>query len=554
MHDRSFAWGNAKNWTRRDRRIERLWLVVLLLAAVLLFTINLGDLPLRDWDEGIVAQVAREISRSDNSWRWLYPTLGGEPYLNKPPLMHWLIALTYSIGGVNEWTSRLPGAILTAISVPLLYGIGREIFYSPSSAVFASLVYLTMLPVVRHGRLAMLDGAVVCFFLFTLFCLLRSRRNLRYTLGVGIGFGLICLTKGIVGLLLGTITLLFLCWDTPRLLSSWYLWAGILLGSAPVALWYAAQWWHYGRSFTDQAVVNQSLVRIWSTVEQHQQPPWYYLLEIVKYTSPWLVFLPAAIAQTWKNRNWSWAKLILVWGGGYLVAISIMGTKLPWYVFPVYPAIALAVGVNLSQLWQRSSKAYPRLVIAFLIVLAIVALVGSFYFSPWSRAEDLEVQIILILVGLTMSLAAWLAIQGDRQFILILVWGMYVSLLLFMTSRHWVWELAEAYPVKPVAALIQSKTLMGQKVYTTGYNRPSLNFYSDRQVIAVQTDQLLQYWQQKDSPVFLLEPANLENLQLKSVQQLGSAEGWTLINRAGKEGEWLQDPRSKIQNSLTPES
>ena len=81
MYDRSFAWDNAKNWTRRDRRNERLWLVVLLLAALLLFTINLGDLPLRDWDEGIVAQVAREIWRLSDSWRWLYPTLDGEPYL-----------------------------------------------------------------------------------------------------------------------------------------------------------------------------------------------------------------------------------------------------------------------------------------------------------------------------------------------------------------------------------------------------------------------------------------------------------------------------------------
>ncbi len=534
MHDRTFAWGNAKNWTRRiDSWGERLWLVVLLLAAVLLFTINLGELPLRDWDEGTVAGVAREIWQGGNSPRWLYPTLGGAPYLNKPPLMHWLIALAYSIGGVNEWTSRLPGAMLTALSIPLLYGIGREIFHHRSPAIFASLVYLTMLPVVRHGRLAMLDGAVVCFFLFTLFCLLRSRRNLRYCLGVGIGLGLICLTKGIIGLLLGSIALIFLYWDTPRLVTSWYLWRGIVLGSVPVALWYAAQWLHYGHTFTQGAVVNQSLNRIWSTVEQHGQPPWYYLLEIVKYTSPWLVFLPAAAIHTWKNRNWSWAKLVLVWGGGYLLAISLMGTKLPWYIMPVYPAIALAIGVKLSHFWHQPYRAnYPRFVIAFLTLLAVVGWVGSFYFSPWSAAKDLEVQLILIAVALTMTGAAFLAQQGDRQFILILFWGMYISLVLFMTSGHWVWELAQAYPVKPVAALIQSKTPIGQKVYTTfAYDRPSLNFYSDRSVIAVAPSQLAQYWQQNPPPYLLLEEATLENLQLKWVQQLGTAEGWTLIKR-----------------------
>jgi 4-amino-4-deoxy-L-arabinose transferase-like glycosyltransferase len=275
------------------------------------------------------------------------------------------------------------------------------------------------------------------------------------------------------------------------------------------------------------------LSRIWSTVEQHQQPPWYYLLEILKYTSPWLVFLPAASIHTWKNRNWSWAKLILVWGGGYLLAISAMETKLPWYVLPIYPAIALAVGVKLSHFWHQPYPAnYPRFVVGFLTLLAVVGWVGSFYFSPWSAAKDLEVQLILIAVALTMTLATFLATQGDRQFILILVWGMYISLLLFMTSKHWVWELAEAYPVKPVAALIQSKTPAGQKVYTSfAYDRPALNFYSDRTIVRADTTDLQQYWQHNPQPYLLLDGATLENLQLKSVQQLGKAEGWTLVKR-----------------------
>jgi 4-amino-4-deoxy-L-arabinose transferase-like glycosyltransferase len=542
MSYQAFTWGNSKKH-RDDKWIDGLWIVGLLLAAVLIFGINLGGLPLRDWDEGTVAQVAREIWRSPvNSWRWLYPTLGGEPYLNKPPLMHWLMALTYSIGGVNEWTSRLAGAMLTAISVPLLYGIGREIFHRRSPAVFSALVYLTMLPVVRHGRLAMLDGAVVCFFLFMMWCVLRSRRNLRYCLGVGIGFGLICLTKGILGLLLGAIALLFLLWDTPRLLGSWYLRIGILIGSAPVAFWYAAQWWHYGQSFTDRAIVNQSLSRIWSSVERHQEPPWYYVLEILKYAFPWLIFLPQGLRLTWENRNLSWAKLVLVWGGVYLLAISLMGTKLPWYVLPIYPAIALAVGVQLAQFWKQPYPAtYHRFVIIFLTLLAIAAWVGSFYFSPWSPAKDQEVQLILLAVAGTMTLASVLAAQGNRQFLIILVWGMYVSLLLLMTSSHWVWELAEAYPVKPVAALIQSGTPTSQKVYTSfPYDRPSLNFYSDRQVISANTSYLQQYWQHNPQPYLLLERATQESLHLEAVQLLGKAEGWTLIKKQGCRGAGVQ--------------
>ncbi|KJH71396.1 ArnT family glycosyltransferase [Aliterella atlantica] len=522
-------------WTRQsDRQLDLLCICALLLAALLIFTINLGSLPLRDWDEGTVAQVAREIARTPiGSDGWLYPTSGGESYLNKPPLMHWLIALTYRIGGVNEWTSRLPGAILTAISVPLLYTIGREIFPQRTTAIFASLVYLTMLPVVRHGRLAMLDGAVLCFFILTILCVLRSRRNLRYCLGVGIGFGLICFTKGLLGVLLGAIALLFLVWDTPRLLSSGYLWRGIAIGCAPVICWYVAQWLHYGNLFTDRAIVQQSLSRIWQGVENHTQPPWYYLLEIIKYSFPWLLFLPSGLKLIWQNRNLSYSKLILVWLGVYSLAISAMTTKLPWYVLPVYPAFALAVGVQLTEFWHISYLAkYPRAITLFLALLAGVGWFGSLYFSDLSPAQDRQVQLILVAVAATMTLAAILVAQSDRQFILVLFWGCYLALTLLMTSRHWVWELAEAYPVKPVAALVQSHTPVGAQIYTSyPYNRPALNFYSDRQISPASQEQLQLYWQQQKDPYFLLDQPTLKSLQLKSLQQLGTTTGWTLVKR-----------------------
>lgn len=529
-----FNWDYSKKFDyRRNRRVDWLWILGLLLAAVLVYSINLGGLPLRDWDEGTVAQVGRDIWRAPaDSWRWLYPTLGGAPYLNKPPLMHLLIAGAYLVSGVNEWTSRLPGAMLSAISVPLLYCIGREIFPQRSQAIFSALVYLTLLPMVRHGRLAMLDGAVVCFFLLMMLCVLRSRRNLRYCLGIGIGFGLICLTKGMIGILLLAIALLFLFWDTPRLLTSIYLWAGIFVGAAPVAWWYLAQWLEYGNTFTNTGIMTQSLSRVWASVENHAGPPWYYLLEILKYGFPWLIFLPQGLRQTWKNRNWSWAKLILVWSSSYILVISVMQTKLPWYVLPIYPAISLAVGVKLADYWHTSTASYPRPMVVCLGLIALVATVGSFYFSPWSPAQDGALQMILAAVAGTMILANILAQQGDRQFLVILIWGMYVSIVLFMTSRYWVWELAEAYPVKPVAAMIQNATPPGQIIYTSfPYGRPSLNFYSDRQVIPAASSELHHQWQQKPQPYFLLDTPTLKNLQLPSIQQLGTAQGWTLIRR-----------------------
>ncbi|MDJ0674275.1 MAG: glycosyltransferase family 39 protein [Calothrix sp. MO_167.B42] len=537
MPANSFFGGRVKKWNEiHDQWIDGLWIILLLVAAVLLFTIDLGTLPLRDWDEGTVAQVAREIWRAPiDSMTWLYPTLGGEPYLNKPPLMHWLIATAYALGGVSEWTARLPGALLSAISVPLLYLIARELFYQRICAIYSALVYLTMLPVVRHGRLAMLDGGAVFFFLMMILWLLRSRRNLVYCLGVGISLGLICLTKGMLGLLLAAIALIFLLWDTPRLLTSFYLWVAIFLGMIPVALWYGAQWWHYGHLFSNIGVMNQSLSRIWQPVEGHAHPPWFYILEILKYTWPWLLFFPQALRLCWNNRNLSWAKLLLVWMGGYLLTISIMGTKLPWYVFPIYPSIALVIGVLFGEIQGLPLlSSYPRYWVPGLILLAIASCGINIYYS-WNNSNQPELQLILVAVAITMGLAAVLATKGDKQFLQILVWGSYLSLLLLMQSQHWVWELGERYPVKPVAEIVKQGTPPGTKIYTSNpEHRPSLNFYSDRSIIPWQSIQLQDYWQHNQQPYLLLTQDALEQIQLDALEPIDQSQGWILVTKESK--------------------
>lgn len=541
MPKKSFTWGSVKTkYPAIEKRIDFAWFLILLSAAILIFTISLGDLPLRDWDEGTVAQVARDIWEApEGSMRWLYPTIAGETYHNKPPLMHLLIAWTYSLGGVNEWTTRLPGAALTAFSVPLLYCIGREIFHQRLACIYSALIYLTMLPVVRHGRLAMLDGAVLCFFMVMILSLLRARRDLRYCLGVGIGFGLICLTKGMLGILLGTIAVVFIFWDTPRLLLSPYMWLAILIGSAPVILWYCAQIWRYSYVFTNEGLVKQSLSRIWQPVEGNKGQPWYYLLELLKYTFPWLIFLPSSLRFTWQNRNLSWAKLTILWFGIYLVSISFMSTKLPWYIFPLYPSIALACGALLVNTENVPLSApYPRTWLATLTLLAVVAAGGSIYFA-FSSTPKPDLAIIFVSVTITMALTAILMQKGDKQFLKILLWGTYISLLLLMKSNHWLWELNEQYPVKPVAAMIQKANPPVKKIYTSFKdNRPSLNFYSDRIVVPTpEIEKLKTILETEKDPYFLLDRSTWKNLSSESLESLhviDQTNTWVLVTKNTK--------------------
>ncbi len=505
---------------------EKQLILGLLLGAIILYTISVGNLAIRDWDEGYYTIVARDMYRTGN---WLYPTYLGDPFFLKPPLMHWLVALSYYLGGVNEFTSRLPTALLSAGSIPLVYLLGKEVFSQRLPALFSALVYLTLLPVVRNGRLAMLDGMSITFFLIALLCLIKAKKQKKWALGIGIALGLIGLTKGILVLLLGAIAAIFLLANGQLLiLANPYLWLGLIVGSLPLFSWYFAQWQHYGDTFLQIHFQSQGFERINNAVWGNTGPPWFYILELLKYSLPWLLFFPSGLYLAWQKRHGSWGKLVLIGFCGYMGIISVMGTKLPWYILPAYIFFALAVGSSLSKLWH--SRHYPLWLTVTLTFLSLAAIGGLVYFIL--ADPQIPLIILAVVVATTMALAAWQVQKNRPTFIPILFAGTYLSLGLLMISQSWIWELNEAFPVKPVATLIKENTDPQIPVYISHYGRPSLEFYSDRLVIPLTNQHLEQLWQSK--PYLLLDQNTLEQFQLPESQSLGTAAGFSLIAPMGR--------------------
>ena len=495
----------------------------LLLASLILWLIGLGNLPLRDWDEGTYAIVAREIYRTGN---WLYPTIQGDPFLLKPPLMQWLIAICYHIGGVQEFTTRFPGAFLTALGVPLLYLIGRLAFRENLPALFSALVYLTLLPVVRHGRLAMLDGMTISFFLLLLFCVLKARHDKKYALGIGFYLGLITLTKGMLVVVLAGIAGLFILANKQlALLKNPFLWIGMLLGNFPAIAWYFAQWQHYGDIFLQVHFQSQAFDRLGKAVEGNTGPVWYYLLEVIKYGFPWLLFLPGGLYLSWKNRDTAWGCLTLIGTIVYFAIVSLMGTKLPWYIMPVYPFLALAIGANLSYIWQ-GGKFRSKFLMGFFGFLVIVGLAGCVYFIMFDKQPLLIVMSIILAI--IMVIISWLINQHNRQFISVLFTGMYLVLALLMSSQSWIWELNEKFPVVPVATLIKDNVPPGTQIYTSfPDSRPSLDFYSDCKIIPASIADLQDKFVHKS--YLLVDNETLEKMNLKQSKIIGAAKGFNLI-------------------------
>ncbi|MGL4379269.1 MAG: phospholipid carrier-dependent glycosyltransferase, partial [Microcoleaceae cyanobacterium] len=213
----------------------------------------------------------------------------------------------------------------------------------------------------------------------------------------------------------------------------------------------------------------------------------------------------------------------------------------------------LAVGAYLAQVWCSREQdsdwvvegektitpfSFPRYLWWFLALIAIVGWVGVIYFSGIIQTRQLmspkepDLQLLLGAVAMTMTIAAVLLYRRDRQFIIILFWGCYVSLLVFMTSDNWIWELAENYPVKPVAEIVKSST-QAHQVVLTSYpgTRPSLDFYSDRRVISVSPEKMKEDWVNDPSPYFLLDHPTLENSNFPNAKVLKTTGGWNVVTK-----------------------
>ncbi|WP_319421056.1 ArnT family glycosyltransferase [Pleurocapsa sp. FMAR1] len=510
-------------WKRSPNKLRQgeIWLecfcfISLFLAALVLFLVNLGNLPLIDLKEGVVAQVAKEIYQGlwlgDN---WLFPTLWGEPYLEQPTLVHDLIAIAYKVAGVSEFTTRLPGALLGAVSVLLLYNIGREIFVARLPALFSALVYLTCLPVLRLSRLAMLDGPLLCFELLTIWAILRSRRDFRWSLLAGIGLGLMALTKGILSLQILVIAIVFLLWDTPRLLASTYYWAGIILGTAPAIAWYVSQWFRYHEFKTTGDFFQLFLGDISASTIQVQLFPEYYLLSGLQYLLPWLVVMAMGLKLISLNLQWGWGKLLITWIGIYTLLSLLVFSQGYWSILPLYPALALAAGRQLDMVRNVPSYiAYPRIwIYSFMLMAAVAAFAGLY----WGIRDyvDFYLPFICGSLAITFTVTAIAIAQREKQFVPLLFWGLFISMFLLIISPHWIWEINAKEPIEPIATLIRNHTPAETIIYTSmPQERPSLNFYSDRKIVTQSLTQLKQTWQQNYPVYLLIDPITLEKLDL----------------------------------------
>ena len=364
----------------------RSWAVAAgLLALLLALVYRLGTPPLfDDPNDAQYAEVAREMVESGD---WLSPHLDYVVFLNKPPLLYWLIASSYTLFGVSELAARIPGVLVTLLTVVLLYRLGHELFDSTTGAIAAS-VFAALPSTLLEARFVRPDSLLTAATIGSLLAFAVAARGAgatrrRALIGLQCSLAVGLLAKGIVGLLLPGFPIAVVLaserrWDLVADIirpGGWLLFAALVVPwHLIVALRHPGFAWDY--------LVNQHFLFFLDEKEPRDSIPislpvfWgAFLLR----TFPWTFFLPLAAVAIWRievPRRFGSA-LVVAWAGGVLLLFSAATSRLEHYALPAIPAIALLLALLLRNFanWGRT---WRLLVAAQLLLLLIAAAVGVF--------------------------------------------------------------------------------------------------------------------------------------------------------------------------------
>ncbi|MCS7232781.1 MAG: glycosyltransferase family 39 protein [Synergistetes bacterium] len=348
-----------------------MWKIIFLTVAIIA-TITLY--PVLDMDEAWYSSVSLRMAKTGN---WLIPNFNGEIFPTKPPLWFWITGGIFKLFGESEWGARIGSLIFTLLTAYLLYIWGER------RKVEAHLIYLSSLLPVLIACVGRMDAPMV--FFLTLAFFLGHRR--RWTLA-GISLGLGILSKGPVVLIIWGVSFLIysILYDRKALkgiVLSGFL--SILVGGS----WFALLYLKGMEDVVKHFLLHENIERVKTGLEGHTGPLYYYIPVLLLGVIPNMGRLFKSLSY-WNEEN----ALFYIWFLTTMVMFTIAQTKLPHYILPAFPALALMMEREREGLIDWLSGG----------ILILIPLFIMYYFKENLPGE--------LKRGLFMSIFAILAVWG----------------------------------------------------------------------------------------------------------------------------------------------
>lgn len=338
------------------------WIAV---AAAIVFAwfMALDTRVLEHPDEGRYGEIAREMVVSGD---YLTPRLNGLKYFEKPPLQYWFTAVAFNVFEVDEWTTRL-AAISGGFLTILLVGFTLARLASPLAGAYAAMVMASCVLAIFMSHYATLDAFFTGWQTLALCAFLRAQRSSprasvarNFMLLAYAGLAAATLTKGPVALVIAGGALVVYSLAT-RDFGPWkrlHLLPGVALFLALVAPWFILVS-RANAEFAHFFFIHEHVERFLTT-EHRRAGPWYYFIPIFAFgVAPWLLVWGATFARSWRDttrdaNGFDWGRFCAAWAVLVFVFFSASGSKLPSYILPLFPAVAMLLGRELERIAPRT--------------------------------------------------------------------------------------------------------------------------------------------------------------------------------------------------------
>jgi len=408
-------------------------LLPIIALSCLVFLAGLGRLPLFGRDEALYAEAAREMHASGD---WITPRVNGVFFFEKPPLYYWLAALSYTVFGETPLAARLPAA-LTGILVVAATAMVTARVWGGRAALLAGLMLATCPLVVMVARMGIMDMPLTCLITLAMLAYARWRRRggLAPPLAFGIFVGLGLLLKGLAGGLAPAIAATHALTERRKA-------SGISVSSVALAAvlavcvsapWFLAMAHRHGEGYAAILFVREHLARMAQPMQGHGGGVYYYVALVAFAFFPWVAFLPAALRRRSANtsdltpqplspgdprlRSPSpvlergpegeasqsddqafWRSLAIVWLLVVLIPFSLIKTKLPGYVLPLFPPMAMLVAAELDRRLESPGRAawIPTIALGALFSAAFALLpeFGARYGERYGASADARLLVL----------------------------------------------------------------------------------------------------------------------------------------------------------------
>jgi len=348
---------------------ELVYPLILLTVFSLLFLFGLGNTIIIDYDEGVYAEVSREMYLESEP---VIPLLNGEEFFEKPPMLYWAQMLGYKLFGTNALGARVVNALCGLATVMIIFFSAR-IPLGNRTAFNCSLILGSSFLFVYLSRVAMTDMLLTMFLTITLvsswYGVERALRghggHVLFWIGC-LAAGCAMLSKGAIGALFPVVTAVVYLASINRiglLFKKNWLPPGAFILVAVGFSWYLLLGFQHpdGFSFMKELFMKHHVGRFSQAMEGHSGPVYFYIIVLLLGFLPWFSYLPLAVVHapvlSSQDPASRFIRLFVIFSAVVFIFFSIAATKLPNYIVPVLPGLSLIT----ATLFSRETMKFPVL-------------------------------------------------------------------------------------------------------------------------------------------------------------------------------------------------